>query len=833
MFRAAARTCRPRARPASYSTPPAFRRTFFWSGGSSSSSSASSAADLASSHVPAVAPDLLPLLWGVVVSQAAYDDDQDEDKLTSPPWEVREFGDKGAGAVASRDIAMGELLIAERPLCIWPQGLNADAAKKLFDALTPREQEVFMQLSPGTDSEGLVQRLDEVRARRATNGFSIPLPPVPGVTAGGRSVGCVFPKIARSPNATQVMNFQTLRMEVYAVRPIAKGQELNIEYLPGAVTRTSDERRNLLAMHFNFPRCLCAVCSASPSLVAQSDARRREVRQVSETIKAGRSDRKATVAKMERIRVLLEEEGYKALPDFECVMRDGDAADRRLDPTSSSTTARDGAFAAAGAAASASSVASSALGLSTTEENPPAPDSSLVADHDQPTSSRLAPSSTPPSHSRTLPHLAQVTGVDRFDADALSKLPPLPLASGLAAAATAGGTADARDAGLRQLAILQSLVARQTAALRDGFPPPSALGAAARGAATGSLSLPPIQLPPPSHPDVSAYATTRARHDNAMPSTTQQWATNLEGLNHVDPDGALYPALGNVTADELLAAQASLDLWSATVFSTNSPATSPPATSHGPPPPSLDWSALYPGSNHHHDPPSSHSLSPLSPFAHATLHGSPPAAHNFLPSLHLANFPPFPPPSRNGSFSGPTSSTPSSFAFVPPARAPSPPQHDAATGPSPSARRSSRANAGAKGRAARAAAAASEGSEESGSAGTSPQANGAFASGAAGGGGGGGGGGPSGGGLGGASGGYSYGVDGAGEPLPPTYTNAQGVTKARELMTPDEVEEDKRRRNTEASARFRAKKKMRDAELKQSSASLRERVASLEKEKES
>ena len=196
MFRAAARTCRPRARPASYNAPPAFRRSFFW-GSSSSSAPASSAADLASSHIPAVAPDLLPLLWGVVVYNAAADDDQDEDKLTSPPWEVREFGDKGAGAVASRDIAMGELLIAERPLCIWPQGLNADEAKKLFDALSPREQEVFMQLSPGTDSEGLVQRLDEVRARRATNGFAIPLPAVPGVTAGGRAVGCVFPKIAR------------------------------------------------------------------------------------------------------------------------------------------------------------------------------------------------------------------------------------------------------------------------------------------------------------------------------------------------------------------------------------------------------------------------------------------------------------------------------------------------------------------------------------------------------------------------------------------------------------------------------------------------------------
>lgn len=197
MLRAAARSCRPRARPTSYPAPlPALRRSFFWSSGSGSSAGAA-AADLASTHIPTVAPDLLPLLFGVVVANAAFDDDQDEDKLTSPPWEVRSFGDKGAGAVASRDIQMGELLIAERPLMVWPNGINAEEAKKLFDGLTPREQEVFMALSPGTDGEGLVQRLDEIRARRATNGFSIPLPSVPGLTAGGRSVAMVFPKIAR------------------------------------------------------------------------------------------------------------------------------------------------------------------------------------------------------------------------------------------------------------------------------------------------------------------------------------------------------------------------------------------------------------------------------------------------------------------------------------------------------------------------------------------------------------------------------------------------------------------------------------------------------------
>ncbi|GAA5947677.1 hypothetical protein JCM3765_001029 [Sporobolomyces pararoseus] len=55
---------------------------------------------------------------------------------------------------------------------------------------------------------------------------------------------------------------------------------------------------------------------------------------------------------------------------------------------------------------------------------------------------------------------------------------------------------------------------------------------------------------------------------------------------------------------------------------------------------------------------------------------------------------------------------------------------------------------------------------------------------------------------------------------------------SREFMTPEEIEEDKRRRNTEASARFRAKKKQRNVALQQTAAQLREKVAQLEKEKE-
>lgn len=523
-------------------------------------------------------------------------------------------------------------------------------------------------------------------------------------------------------------------------------------------------------------------------------------------------------------------------------MHDGDATDRLdLESPSSTSPSLDAAASATAQRKSGSSGAPSSVDGCAHEAYQAL--TKPAFDPDKTQVSSFAPSSPPSTQALTLPHLGQVTGVDRFDAGALSKLPALPDTTGLAGGAPVGSVSESRDAGLRQLAILQSLVARQTAALREGLPLSPA------GLPAGPPSLPPIQLPlaPASTPDVPAYSTSSLPTAHMQPSA-HHWQTNLEGLNHVPsvgPSGASYSPLGTVTADELLAAQASLDLWSSTVFNSNSPATSPPATSYGPhssvavqqrhSPSSLNWSTLYP-SNDYSESPTSAGLSPLPPLGHAPTHGSPPTSSDFFPSASFASYPSFPFARAAGSSSALSAIFhPGPLGSAPPARAPSPPsQHEPASGAPTPARRSSRANAGAKGRAVRASASSAEASEESGSAGTSPQAGGALGDGH--------------------GGGHSEGLGGGFSELPAMYTNAQGVTKARELMTPDEIEEDKRRRNTEASgtsillsrlfpsldadgiacaARFRAKKKLRDAELKQSSASLRERVASLEKEKES
>lgn len=196
MLRSVARAVRPRVGPASRPAP---RRTLFWGatpGAAASAATAGAAAgsELTATHVPSVAGDLLPLVLGVVLAHAAIDDEGDDDRLTQPPWKVESFGDKGSGAVAARDIARGERLIAERPLCIWPNNLSEDEARRLFEAMTPTEQSLFMDLAR-TEGTGSVKALDEIRARRATNGFSIPLLDASGKSQG--AAGMVFPKIAR------------------------------------------------------------------------------------------------------------------------------------------------------------------------------------------------------------------------------------------------------------------------------------------------------------------------------------------------------------------------------------------------------------------------------------------------------------------------------------------------------------------------------------------------------------------------------------------------------------------------------------------------------------
>lgn len=132
-------------------------------------------------------------------------------------------------------------------------------------------------------------------------------------------LGCTSLIVSHSlPNASQSMDFSTLRMEIFAVESIAPGKEISIEYLPGLLLLTRAERSATLRSSFGFPRCLCSACTASEELGAKSDERRMRLKAIVESLK-GEADRPTKLGWLVEMRGLLAEEKYIGPPDFgEC-----------------------------------------------------------------------------------------------------------------------------------------------------------------------------------------------------------------------------------------------------------------------------------------------------------------------------------------------------------------------------------------------------------------------------------------------------------------------------------------------------------------------------------
>lgn len=162
--------------------------------------------DLASTSLPSIEPSFLPLLLAALLFSRDEEESQGSD-LHKPPWIVQDqtSSGRGLGVVASRGLARGELLIAERPLCCWPQGLTAAQAQTLFEEMGEKERSVYLTLAR---PEGLVVGGEgEVLGIRATNGFAVQLPISDGEN-GAKVVSMVFPRISRLNHSWYVLRFE-------------------------------------------------------------------------------------------------------------------------------------------------------------------------------------------------------------------------------------------------------------------------------------------------------------------------------------------------------------------------------------------------------------------------------------------------------------------------------------------------------------------------------------------------------------------------------------------------------------------------------------------------
>lgn len=278
---------------------------------------------------PQIADELLPIIMAIVLYTTQHSSEDDSSGLASAPadhqvpMEVVEVGSgRGKGCLASRDIKRGEVIISEWPLLVWPQNLDPKRAKELVDDLTPKASKVFWSLANAKPE------LDPPRAVRATNAFGVELPTVPPelvstyrqAKSNAKLASFLFPKIARInhsclPNADHAMNWSDLKMSVYATSDISSKDEICIEYTSALIQKTRDERRGVLGRIFGFA-CGCQACSADESWVKQSDYRRKEIDGLVRQVAEGGVSREVTLGRMERMYQLIQEEGYKAMPEF-------------------------------------------------------------------------------------------------------------------------------------------------------------------------------------------------------------------------------------------------------------------------------------------------------------------------------------------------------------------------------------------------------------------------------------------------------------------------------------------------------------------------------------
>lgn len=279
-----------------------------------------------------VSTDLLPLLFAILLAAQSQQEEEDGDHDSEPNsklFTVKAVSDKGLGAFAKRDIARGEVIIRERPLFIWPTSLDATTARGLVEQLSPSARQAFFSLANAAEPDS---KLDEVLAIRATNAFAVQLPPLPNkmVPAGPllppnattlpSTASFIFPRIARinhscAPNADHSMDWRVLKMFVYATTPIAESEEVCIEYTSGLMQMSRDARREILKRDFGF-ECHCSVCSQTGDALAKSDSRRREIDAIVGTLGSGDLSRKDMWSALQRMDSLLQQEGYKAMPEF-------------------------------------------------------------------------------------------------------------------------------------------------------------------------------------------------------------------------------------------------------------------------------------------------------------------------------------------------------------------------------------------------------------------------------------------------------------------------------------------------------------------------------------
>lgn len=179
--------------------------------------------------------------------------------LLSPPppaYKLRDIPGKGKGLIAIRDIALGELVIVERPVLLFPRLM--DSAGTVFEFRKYAERSMNHEDWIKFNDLANVQStyISKFSGIRNTNAFGIDL------QKGMEGYSAVFLEQSRlnhscGPNLRSTWNPYLFTLSAQAARPIRAGQELTISYVDLFSPRS--ERQTILQNIYKF-ECKCPYC---------------------------------------------------------------------------------------------------------------------------------------------------------------------------------------------------------------------------------------------------------------------------------------------------------------------------------------------------------------------------------------------------------------------------------------------------------------------------------------------------------------------------------------------------------------------------------------------
>ncbi|KAF2249114.1 SET domain-containing protein [Trematosphaeria pertusa] len=195
------------------------------------------------------------------------------------PYIVKPSPGKGLGVFASHSLETGSIIMREAPILrISPPDSTQGSGYPLSEVTKLVRQE-FERLSPAEQSEvlGLTYHTQPGEKEKEDKDEVLGLIFRTNAYNTGSSIG-LFPKIARinhscRPNAAYYWSEKLNRRIIYASRPILRGEEISVSYIPLLLPRAERQQR----LHRYGFTCSCSACDQQPRSVALSDTRRTDI----------------------------------------------------------------------------------------------------------------------------------------------------------------------------------------------------------------------------------------------------------------------------------------------------------------------------------------------------------------------------------------------------------------------------------------------------------------------------------------------------------------------------------------------------------------------------